>query len=196
MLKRAKTCLDAARQRHKLYADQHRKDVTFAVGDLVLLNTKNISLKVANSNKLLPKWIGPFAVAEVVNPVAYKLELPQAWCIHDVFHVSLLKPYRQDGNKKPPPAPVDIEGELEYEVERILDCRDVRSGKKMQREFLVKWLGYGHEHNSWEPEANCLNAPKALNDYWEFIDNRSQKRKSNRNPTEYALERNVLRRSR
>jgi hypothetical protein len=113
-----------------------------------------------------------------------------------VFHVSLLKPYRQDGNKKPPPAQVDIEGELEYEVERILDCRDVRSGKKMQREFLVKWLGYGHEHNSWEPEANCLNAPKALNDYWEFIANRSQKRKSNRNPTEYALERNVLRRSR
>jgi Chromo (CHRromatin Organisation MOdifier) domain len=37
-----------------------------------------------------------------------------------------------------------------YQVERLLDVK--RSG--YHQEFLVKWLGYGHAHNSWEPLAH------------------------------------------
>ncbi|CAJ0916798.1 unnamed protein product [Ranitomeya imitator] len=44
-----------------------------------------------------------------------------------------------------PPAPVLIDGELEYVVEKILDSRFSR--RKLQ--YLVKWKGYGQEDNSW-----------------------------------------------
>ncbi|CAJ0934066.1 unnamed protein product, partial [Ranitomeya imitator] len=44
-----------------------------------------------------------------------------------------------------PPAPVLVEGELEYIVEKILDSRVSR--RKLQ--YLVKWKGYGQEDNSW-----------------------------------------------
>ena len=40
----AKLCLQQAQQRQKASADMHRCEVTYAVGDIVLLNTKNINI--------------------------------------------------------------------------------------------------------------------------------------------------------
>ena len=54
----AKKCLEAAQQRQKAYADQHRRDVDFAVGTEVLLNTKHIKINMKGSSKLLPRWVG------------------------------------------------------------------------------------------------------------------------------------------
>lgn len=51
----AKVCLHAAQQRQKAYANTHRRDVKFSVGDEVLLSTKNIKVKTAGTHKLLPK---------------------------------------------------------------------------------------------------------------------------------------------
>ena len=50
------------------------------------------------------------------------------------------------------PPPVVVEELLEYEVEGILNSRYYRS--KLQ--YLVKWKGYGFEHNTWEPAENLL----------------------------------------
>jgi hypothetical protein len=167
----AKRCLQAAQQRQKAYADEHRRDVAFKVGDQVLLSTKNLTLKMVGSSKLMPKYVGPFTISRKVNKVAYELDLPPCMKIHNVFHVSLLNAYRSDGSVHPPPPPTLVDGELEYEVERILLHRDrhpVR-GYKMKREFLIKWLGYGPEHNTWEPEANMTNCPELLSAYWASV---------------------------
>ena len=44
--------------------------------------------------KLLPKYIGPFSVVEVVNPGAIRLQLPDSYAAtHDVFNVSDLRPW-------------------------------------------------------------------------------------------------------
>lgn len=37
-----------------------------------------------------------------------------------------------------------------YSVEALLECRTVGA----QKEYLVKWAGYSHAHNTWEPSAN------------------------------------------
>jgi hypothetical protein len=49
--------------------------------------------------------------------------------IHPVFHVSLLEPVRGDpmpGQRLPPPEPVIIDQEPEYEVEDVVDSRIFR----------------------------------------------------------------------
>jgi hypothetical protein len=146
--------------------------VEFAVGQDVLLSTANIKLKGPGSPKLMPKWIGPFKVVKRIGETAYELELPQNMLLHDVFHASLLKPYRSDGRVQPPPPELMVDGQVEYEVDMLLDCRmrKVGSGKKARtkKEYLVKWRGYGHEHNTWEPEGNLSNCPEKVKAYEEF----------------------------
>ena len=163
---KAKLNLKAARDRQKTYADQHRRELTFTVGDQVLLRTKNLKLKTTGSRKLLPKWIGPFQVIGKVGKVAYKLELPDVMLCHPVFHVSNLQPYRSNGSVQPPPMPIEVEGDLEYEVEQILLHRDSKMGSRSKREYLVKWLGFGPEHNSWEP-ASGMHCDELIAGYWE-----------------------------
>jgi hypothetical protein len=68
--------LIAAQQRQKAYADQHRIERSYKVGEQVLLSTKYLNIKHGKTNrKLLPKWIGSFKVVQKVGPVSYKLEM-------------------------------------------------------------------------------------------------------------------------
>jgi hypothetical protein len=162
----ARKCLIAAQQRQKGLADKRRVDQVYKVGDKVLLSTKYLNLKHSESSrKLLPEWIGPFEVVQVVEPVACKLNMNPGWRVHPVFHVSLLEPYRKDGRVQPPPPPIEMEGALEYEVESILEHR-FRGIKNPKAYYKVAWKGYGIEHNSWEPESNVVNAPEIVADYW------------------------------
>ena len=76
------------------------------------------------TKKLAPLWLGPYWVLEVVNSNAYKLSLPTSLCLlHPVFNISGFKPYR--GTVIPPPEPIQIDGDLEYEVAEILAHRHV-----------------------------------------------------------------------
>ena len=138
------------------YYDAKHRPLTFAVGDKVWLSTVNLR-SVRPSKKLDSKRIGPFTITEKLGLQAYRLELPPAMRIHDVFHVSLLEPVKENSipnRTQPPPPPVVLESEQEYEVEEILDSRMHRS--KLQ--YLVKWLGYQSFENSWEPVANVKHA--------------------------------------
>ena len=158
--------LKIARDRYKSYADAKRQDTIFEVGEKVLLSTVNLN-KHNQRRKLYPKFVGPFPILAKVNDVAYKLDLPVTMPIHNVFHVSLLKTYIP-GKIPPPPMPITVEGELEYEVERILMHRELKLKKGIKREYLIKWSGYGPEHCTWEPEAHLQNAQDALQDYWDM----------------------------
>ena len=171
-LDHARQRLKAAQDRMKAYADRHRREPpSFQVGDEVLLSTKHLRFPHSKTRKLLPRFIGPFQVDRVVSPVAFKLRLPKHMRVHNVFHVSMLKPYRRDGSVQPPPPPDIIDGEFEYEVETVLAHRErklrgKKKGKKVTREYLVKWLGYNDENNTWEPEDNLENARERLQEYW------------------------------
>ena len=77
--------------------------------------------------------------------------------MHPVFHVSLLKPWRESHWSCPvdePDLDVDVEPESVYEVECISKWRKVKVGRKNTREFLVTWHGYPLEEAQWIPEAN------------------------------------------
>lgn len=154
-IKRAKECLKAARDRQRKYADAKRRPVEYKEGQLVMLNTKHINFKGPNCKKLLPKWIGPFPIKALKGPVAAQLDLPDGYRIHDVFHVSLLKHYkdRKSGGTYQPPPALLIDGNAYWSVSQILRHRDRKVGKRTVREFLVSWEGYGPEYDTWEPES-------------------------------------------
>jgi hypothetical protein len=132
-------------------------------------STLNFKLAHPGTRELLPKWVGPFKVVERVGQVAYKVMLPPNLKMHNVFHVQLLKPYRDDGRVQPPPPPIEIDDSLEYEVERVLGHREVKRGKQIRKELLVQWLGYEHEHNTWEPEKNLTHCEDLLADHWASV---------------------------
>ena len=60
----------------------------------------------------------------------------------------------------PPPLPEIINGEKEFIVEEILDSKVVN--RRLQ--YLIKWEGYGIEHNSWEL-AEDVHAPEHVADF-------------------------------
>ena len=159
----ARTSLLSAQQRQKAYHDRKARAKQFNVEDQVLLSTKNIAFKNPGTAKLLPKYIGPFKVLEKIGQCAYRLLLPENMKIHDVFHVSLLEPYRTDGRCQPPPVTLFLDGDVQFDVEAVLAVRQERDNK---RKFLVKWLGYGPEYNTWEPESNLTNCGEVLQTFW------------------------------
>ena len=137
----------------------------YQVGAQLLLSTVGLRLKVLSTGteKLQPKWVGPFACIERIGNLAYKLDLPETMRIHDVFHVSLLKPYYNDGRALPPPPPEVIEDEPEWEVERILDHRVIKHKKTSKVEYLIRFLGYGPEHDVWQDDVS--NCPRIVKKY-------------------------------
>ncbi|KAJ9530489.1 hypothetical protein QJQ45_012484 [Haematococcus lacustris] len=149
-LEKAKQAIHAARHRQKAYYDMNHTDAKFQVGDQVLLSTKHLRFKNPGSPKLLPLYIGPMPITAKINEVAYRVKLPDGFKIHDVFHVSKLKLHRDGPGMILPPPPLDLGDGQWFLVERILKHRTVKG----RVEYLVRWAGYGPEHDLWEPAKN------------------------------------------
>jgi len=108
-----------------------------------------------DSKKLSPRRYGPFEVVTKISHVTYRISLPETWGIHDVFHASLLTPYKETdkhGTNFLEPPPELIEGEEEWEVEQILGKRHFGRGRKLQ--YLVRWKGYSPAHDQWVDKSD------------------------------------------
>jgi hypothetical protein len=65
-----------------------------------------------------------------------------------------------------PPPPVEVAGELEYEIAEVLDSKvDRRRACKLL--YLVRWLGYENtdEEFSWLPATELENAKDLTSDF-------------------------------
>ena len=123
----------------------------YKIGDEVWLLRRFINT-TRPSNKLDHKRLGRFKIIAKIGSHAYKLALPPSMKVHPVFHVSLLEPAASDplpGQTNPPALPIEVDGELHWEVDEILDSRLRR--KRLQ--YLVKWIG--DSHPTWEPAPFC-----------------------------------------
>jgi hypothetical protein len=142
---------------------RHHDTPRYQVGDQVWLEGRHLCTNQPTA-KLAPKHHSPFKVVQVMSPVNYRLELPTQWSIHDVFHTDLLTPYRKmptHGANYPPPDLV--EGVEEYEVEKVLDSRRYRRGRKLQ--YLVAWKGYPDSDNQWVNWDDAEGAQEAIREF-------------------------------
>ncbi len=105
-----------------------------------------------------------------IGPSAYRLELPVAWRIHPVFHVSLLRAFDGSGvGRFPSSDPIILGDAGEFEVDRIVRHRERGRGRGRVSEFLVLWKGFDLSSATWEPEGNLTNAPERLAEYWASV---------------------------
>ena len=138
----------------KSYYDRKHRDVQYTVGDFVLLSTQNLRLK-GIPQKLQRKFCGPYKIVEKIGTQAYRLKLPDTWRIHPMFHISVLKQWRESA-VQPVPGEVELEDadRPEYfEVETILRWRWSSKTRRRHREFLVLWQGYPAEDAEWIPAS-------------------------------------------
>jgi transposase InsO family protein len=144
-------------------ADRHRMPApAFQPGDLVWVDGRNWRT-ARPSRKLENKHHGPYRVIRTIGTHAYELDIPATIQKHRTFPVSLLHAAAEDplpGQVTPPPLPVIVEGEEEWEVEEILDSRRIRG----RLQYLVKWRGFTDP--TWEPEEN-LTEVEAVDTYHE-----------------------------
>src|SRR6266403_2675999 len=159
-----KNCADAIRALNKVANQKGPPPSQFHLREKVWLDASHLKLP-HQKVKLTPKRLGPFKVIQEISPVAYRLELPPNWRIHDVFHASLLTPYHETTAHSPNftrPPPDLIDREEEYEVERIVTHRQFRRSKRLQ--YLIKRKGYPESDNTWEP-ADQVHAPELIKHY-------------------------------
>ena len=145
-----------------------------------MLNGKYIRTRRA-AKKLDAKLFGPFKVKKLVGPVgqSVELELPSPWRVHNVFHTSLVEPYRSSGRAlRSEPIAVtdtgyldrlavthdvgyDVEGNQvleDFEVEEIMGSHYNAESNKIL--YLIKWKGY-LEESEWTEEP-LEHLPRAL----------------------------------
>jgi len=162
----AKAALGKAQVDMKKYADKKRSDVEgYKVEDLVMLSTKDLKYQMVGrrTEKLMERFVGPYRIKKIVSSNAVELELPSTIKIHPVVNVSRIRRYvgQVQGQKKEQPLPVIIEGEKEWEMERILNKRRVRGKDK----YLVRWRGFTAESDTWEDRENLKNAKEAIKEF-------------------------------
>ena len=87
--KEAEAALRKTQEEMKRYADRGRKETEkWKKGDRVLLSTKNLVFKERPSKKLTERYMGPYAIEEVVSSNTVKLQLPSSMRIYLVVNVS------------------------------------------------------------------------------------------------------------
>lgn len=136
----------------KQLADKHRSERSFELGDWVFLKLqpyRQHSVVNRSSQKLAPKYYGPYKIMDKFGPVAYKLQLPATFQIHPVFHVSQLKKLVGDVSTTTH-LPSVIYETLTKNPEIILERKMVQRRGQAATMVLVKWANQLREEASWE----------------------------------------------
>ena len=81
------------------------------------------------------------------------------WCQHSKLTPAPVNPIKGH-HPHPPLLPEIIDGEEEWVIEEVLDSKMMNQ----KLHYLVKWEGFGVEHNSWEPQNN-IHAPELVTDF-------------------------------
>jgi hypothetical protein len=142
---------------------------------MVFLNVtpKKSQLRLGKCYKLSPKYCGPFQILKKVGTMAYELELPSEWRIHNVFHVSFLRKFWFDLHKLLQDlSQAMVKGKIVAKSEHIFKTQMKKKGSHSFIEYIIKWKGYSFGNATWEKKGKLLkNFPnlKGIEDNTQFL---------------------------
>jgi hypothetical protein len=93
-IKDHKTAAQEALQKAQDHMTKETKYRPFKEGEKVWLEGTHLKLPY-ETMKLAPRRYRPFHVTAKISDVAYRIKIPEKWKIHNVFHASLLMPYKE-----------------------------------------------------------------------------------------------------
>ncbi|GJY08158.1 hypothetical protein Tco_0375212 [Tanacetum coccineum] len=136
--------LKATCDRQKSYEDKKRKSSEFSVGEYVLLKVslwKGV-VHFRKKGKLALRFVRPFDITERIDPVAYRLRLPEELNgVDDTFHVLNLKKCLADPTIQIPLDEIQVNAKLNF-VEEPMEILE-REFKKLKRSRIaivkVRW---------------------------------------------------------
>ena len=125
--------IDFANINAKRHYDRRHTAMFMKVGDYANLRLhRGYILPAMKKNpKLSQQFIGPFKILRRVGRLAYELDIPPTWRIHPAFTIAMLGPAPppdSDPFHRPRPnhpESVEVDGEPEWEIERLLDKRTI-----------------------------------------------------------------------
>ena len=110
-----------------------------------MLSTKDLKYQMISRRmeKLMKKFVGPYKIKKVISLNTVELELSSIVKIYPVVNVSRVQKYigQVEEQRREKPAPVLIEREEEWKVERILNKQWIRGKDK----YLAQWKGFMEE---------------------------------------------------
>lgn len=135
---------------NKSYYVRHHRRLSYKVGDWVWLRVRQrippSSLPPSTTNKVNPRYYGPYQAIEVINEVVVRLRLLPGARIHDVFHIGLLKIFRGQPPNAAPPLPPMHHGAAVPVPAAAVKARLARG----VRQILIQWQGQPPLAATWE----------------------------------------------
>ena len=107
-------CWEAAVTKQVEFYNKTVKPWSYSKGDLILLSVAHINT-IRPSKKLDWKFHGPFRITKMMGARVYHLELREhLHFIHNMFHVSLLEPFRRHTSEEDPELePIKVDDQME-----------------------------------------------------------------------------------
>jgi len=94
-----------------------------------MLSTKDLKYQMTGrrTEKLTERFVGPYKIKKIISINVVELELPSTIRIHLVVNISRICRYvgQVEEQRREQPTSVIIEGEEEWEVEKILNKQQI-----------------------------------------------------------------------
>ena len=141
----------------------------FKVGDQVFVKAAFFRT-TRPARKFAEKYFGPYEIIAQVGPQSFTLRLPRSMkSVHPVYQVSMLEPSHPSSipnRTNTPPPPIEVDGDLEYEIEEILNSK-IDHRRRCKLLYLVKWTGYENtsQESDWIPATELENTPEVVADF-------------------------------
>ncbi len=155
------------------YYDKKHTSRFFNVEDKILLNFKNIHI-FKSLKKSDHKYYESFEIEESIEKQAYKLRLSHTFRIYNMFHVFLLKSYRERFDDVITSSSIMINEERHDEIKLILNNK--LHQKRLQ--YLVKWLNWSNIENQWL-YATDIKADELMKNFHQQYFDKLSKNESN-----------------
>ena len=123
------------------------------------------------AKKFAEKYLSPFGIIGRAGMHSVILRLPDSMqAVHPVFHISMLEPSLLNtipNRIQPPPAPIVIDGEPEYEISEILDTKINHCRRLCNLLYLVHWSGYKgtDDETAWVLATELSNASEVVTEF-------------------------------